>query len=625
MTNFDNWEQKARLIRKLCLTSTTTAGSGHPSSCLSAADIMTVLFESYFRYDLKNPLNITNDRLIFSKGHAAPLFYSLYSMSGGISRDELSTLRKFGSRLEGHPTPSFPFTDAATGSLGQGLSVGAGMALAIQRESQIPNTKYQIPKVYVLLGDGELAEGQNWEAANFASHYKLNNLVAIADINRLAQSQETMFGHQVYEYEQRFRAFGFETIVIDGHNFAEIKEAFDRAGLGHKPFAIIMKTFKGKGVSFMQDADNWHGKALKSEELKKALLELGEVDDSLGFSLKKPPVHITESNAQGVGFSDISPDVITQYKKGDMVGTREVYGSTLAQLGVGDKAIYLLDGDVKNSTYAEDFMRVHPDRFIECFIAEQNMVSVAVGLSRLGLSPFVSTFAAFFTRAADQIRMAALSHANIKFVGSHVGVSIGEDGSSQMGLEDISLFGTITDSIVLQPSDVVSTAKLLGSMANSEGISYMRTQRAKTKVLYDNNETFEIGGSKILRSSDNDEIVVAATGITVHEALKAYEELAKENIFIRIIDCYSIKPVDKATLLKSATETKQNIILTVEDHFEHGGFGDFVLSALSDSNVKVKKLAVNHLSHSGSMSELLKDAKIDSNEIIKIVRGLLAY
>lgn len=619
MTDFTNWEQKARLLRKLCLTSTTEAGSGHPTSCLSAVDAMTVLFDSFFRYDLSNPLNSANDRLIFSKGHASPLFYALYAMAGGLSIDELNTLRKFGSRLEGHPSPAFPYTDAATGSLGQGLSVGAGMAYGIKNsELKIKNS----PKVYVLLGDGELAEGQNWEAANFASHYHLNNLVAIADINRLAQSQETMFGHKVYQYEQRFRAFGFETVIINGHDFAEISEALTRSQTAQKPFAILMKTYKGKGVSFLDDQDSWHGKVLKPGELKKALIELGDIDEPLRFNLKQTEsVSLNEEN--GPMSSTLEDLNMTNFKKGDLVATREVYGSTLADIAKIDETIYLLDGDVKNSTHAEDFMKVYPDRFIECFIAEQNMVSVAVGLSRLGLSPFVSTFAAFFTRAADQIRMAALSHANIKFVGSHAGVSIGEDGSSQMGLEDISLFGTISTSIVLQPSDAVSATKLLVEMAKHKGISYMRTLRPKTEALYEPEEVFEIGKSKILRSGQDDMLTIAATGITVHEAIKAYDALAKENIFIRVIDCYSVKPVDKETLLKSGIETKQKIIITVEDHFEHGGFGDFVLSALSDSGIKVRKMAVDHLSRSGTHDELLKDATIDAAAIVVMVKSLL--
>lgn len=384
MTDYSSWEQKAKLLRVLSLESTSAAGSGHPTSCLSAADLMTVLFDKHFQYDLHNPLNSSNDRLIFSKGHASPLFYALYAMAGAFPLEDLETLRKFESPLEGHPTPRFTYTDAATGSLGQGLSVGAGMAFAMKEQLD--------SKVYVLLGDGELAEGQVWEAANFASYYRLQNLIAIADINRLAQSQETMFGHHVEQYENRFKAFGFETAVIDGHNFKEIEQIFSDAVANRtgKPFIIIAKTDKGHGVSFLQDKDNWHGKALKKDELEKALNELGPVDRSLRFELKKPSAPETEASSQ-------TPHLITiDYEKDTEIATREVYGKELSELGKIDPAIIALDGDVKNSTFSQDFLKDHPRQFIECFIAEQNMVSVAVGLSRMRKKPFVSTFAAFF-------------------------------------------------------------------------------------------------------------------------------------------------------------------------------------------------------------------------------------
>lgn len=611
MTDYSAWEQKANLLRVLSLESTTTAGSGHPTSCLSAADLMAALFDSYFRYNLDNPLNTTNDRLVFSKGHASPLFYALYAMAGAFPLEDLATLRTFNSNLEGHPTPRFKYTDAATGSLGQGLSVGAGMAYAMREQDD--------SKVYVLLGDGELAEGQVWEAANFASYYRLQNLIAIADINRLAQSQETMFGHHVEQYENRFKAFGFQTAVIDGHDFKEIERAFNDAILNRsgKPFVIIAKTDKGHGVSFLQDKDNWHGKALKREELEKALSELGSVDRSLRFELKKPLAPETDETSK-------PPHIISlDYEKGTEIATREVYGKELSELGKTDPAIIALDGDVKNSTFSQDFLKDHPRQFIECFIAEQNMVSVAVGLSRLGKKPFVSTFAAFLTRASDQIRMAALSHADICFTGSHVGVSIGEDGASQMGLEDISLFGTIPESVVVQPSDAVSTAKLLKTLYERKGISYMRTLRPKTPVLYQGDEDFSIGGSKILHQSTADILTVVATGITVVEALKAQEQLEEEGLKIRVVDCYSIKPVDKNTLEKCLQETKLRTIITVEDHFIHGGLGDFVLEALSQSDANIKKLAVDHISRSGTKDELLADARIDAAAIIKAVKSLV--
>lgn len=631
MNDFKNWEQKAKLLRRLSLTSTTAAGSGHPTSCLSAADIMTVLFDRYFAYDLGNPRNPTNDRLLFSKGHAAPLLYALFAVAGAFSFRELGTLRKFGSRLEGHPTPAFPFADVATGSLGQGLSIGAGMAYGMKQSK----LKVQhVPKVYILLGDGELAEGQIWEAANFASYYQLDNLIAIADINSFGQSQKTMFDYHIEEYERRFSAFGFATAVIDGHNFQEIDDAFHAAtqNVTGKPFVILAKTNKGQGISFLQNKANWHGKALKPEELEKAVKELGDVDESLRFTLKRPlviPIQTKQSHQrQTTSFfseGDTHPDaVVSIYKKGDQVSTREVYGKVLASIAEMNPSIYALDGDVKNSTYSKDFLEAHSDRFIECYIAEQNMVSVAVGLSSLQYTPFVSTFAAFFMRAADQIRMAAISRANIRFVGSHAGVSIGEDGPSQMGLEDIAFFGALPESTILQPCDAVSAAKLLTHMSIQSGISYLRTLRPKTPVLYSVSEEFAIGGSKVLRSCENDEMTIAATGITVHEALKAQGELAKEGIAVRVVDCYSIKPVDKATLFTCLKATRHKIIVSVEDHFEHGGLGDFILHAVSDTGAKVYKLAVSHIPRSGMKDELLEDAGISAKHIVQKIKEILA-
>jgi transketolase len=605
-------EQKAKVVRKWCLVSTTEAGSGHPTSCLSAADITTVLFDRYFRYDLDNPLNLYNDHFVLSKGHAAPLLYTLFGMAGAYPLEELKTLRKLGSRFEGHPVPTYKYADAATGSLGQGLSVGAGLALVAKREGYGSKT-------YVLTGDGELAEGQVWEAANFAAHEKLDNLVAILDINRLGQSQETMFGHHIREYVKKFKAFDFEVITINGHNYEEITQALQATQQPTgKPFAIIAKTFKGYGVSFLKNKDGWHGKALKKEELAKALKQLEPIDDNVRFELKKPAQTKLPTTA---GITTASN---SDFDQGKEYATREVFGDVLAKLGEQNKEIYALDGDVMNSTFTQTFKKAHPERFVECYIAEQNMVSVAAGLSRMGKIPFVATFAAFLTRAADQVRMARVSEANIKFVGSHVGVSIGEDGPSQMGLEDISLFGTIPGCVVLQPCDAVSAAQLVSQMMTHDGFAYMRTLRPKTALLYKNEETFDIGGSKVLRQSDDDVLTVAATGITVFEALKAADELQKENISIRVIDCYSIHPVDSATLKKCINETKQKIVITVEDHFEHGGLGDFVAAALSDQLGQVIKMAVQKISQSGTMNELLNDAGIDADHIVGKVRSLLS-
>lgn len=603
--------EKAKLLRKWILVSTTEAGSGHPTSSMSSADLGTVLFDKYFRYDISNPLNPDNDRFILSKGHASPLFYALYGMAGGHPLDELMNLRKFGSRLEGHPSMHYSFTDAATGSLGQGLSIGAGLSYFGKKENRDLKT-------YVFLGDGELAEGQIWEACNFASYYKLDNLIAIADINRLGQSQETMFGSDGEKYADRFKVFGFETIIIDGHDLEEIDKAFAKAvgNKSGKPYAIVAKTKKGKGVSFVEDKDGWHGKTLSKDDLEKALNELGEVDESLRFNLQKPEVTPVQNKP-------ISKSDPISFKQGEEVATREVYGKVLANLAQENPDIYALDGDVKNSTFSMDFLAEFPERFIECYIAEQNMVGVAVGLQRVGKIPFVSTFAAFLTRAFDQIRMAGISHANIKFVGSHAGVSIGEDGPSQMGLEDIAMFMSIPDSVVLHPSDALSTAKLLPKLVSHRGISYLRTLRSKTPVIYSNDEDFAVGGAKIVKKSEKDVLTVVACGITVHEALSAYEDLKKQGVSVRVVDCYSIKPIDKKNLEDSLSETKNRIILTVEDHYESGGLGDAVLSALSTDNAKVYKLAVTKVERSGKSNELLKDAAISSADIVEKVKSLL--
>ena len=608
--SLSNPEEKAKLVRKWCLVSTTEAGSGHPTSCLSAADITTVLFDRYFTYDVNNPLNLLNDHFVLSKGHAAPLLYTLFGMAGAYPLEELKTLRKFGSRFEGHPVPKYKYADAATGSLGQGLSVGAGLALVAKREG------YE-SKTYVLTGDGELAEGQIWEAANFAAHEKLDNLVAILDINRLGQSQETMFGHHIDEYARKFEAFDFEVIEIDGNNYEEINQALQAVQKpSGKPFAIIAKTFKGHGISFLENKDGWHGKALKKEELEKALKELAPINDDLRFQLKKPTQTKSPQQASNKAVTDLS------FEQGKEYATREVFGDVLAKLGEQNKEIYALDGDVMNSTFTQTFKKDHADRFVECYIAEQNMVSVAAGLSRMGKVPFVATFAAFLTRAADQIRMARVSEANIKFVGSHVGVSIGEDGPSQMGLEDISLFGTLPDAVVLQPCDALSTAQLISQMIAYAGFAYMRTLRPKTPLIYKNEDSFLIGGSKVLRQSGNDMLTVAATGITVFEALKAADELQKENISIRVVDCYSIHPIDATTLKKCLGETKQKILITVEDHFEHGGMGDFATAALSGQQGQVIKMAVQTISQSGTMDELLNDAGIDAEHIVAKVKAV---
>jgi len=597
-------KELTKLIRYFILVATTQAGSGHPTSSLSATDLMGVLFfGGFLHYDIKNPDHPNNDRVIFSKGHASPLLYSLYAAAGDVSEKELLTLRKFGSRLEGHPTTAFPHTEAATGSLGQGLSVGVGMALNAKYLDKLPY------KTYVLLGDSEMAEGSQWEAMETASYYKLDNLIGILDINALGQRGETMYGHDTEIYRKRIEAFGWETIVIDGHSIPEIISAYQKANkIQGKPVMIIANTLKGKGVSFIEGKDGWHGKALNKEELTRALTEIGKIDKKLMGEIKKPenllPQNTRPKKSPGQNYNPAIP-----------VATRKAYGNALTRIFADYPNIVVLDAEVGNSTFAEIFKKTYPEYFFEMYIAEQNMAGAALGLSRRGKIPFVSTFSAFMTRAFDQIRMSQYSNANIKFIGSHSGVSIGEDGSSQMGLEDIAMFRTLLESVVLYPSDAYSTEKLVEEAAKHFGNVYIRTTRKDTPVIYTEKDTFPIGGSKVLKQSHKDTVTVIAAGITLFEALAAYDQLAKENIFIRVIDLYSIKPVDIETLRKAAQETRA--LITVEDHFLEGGLGEAVRSALSDVRVPVHMLAVRKMPHSGKPDELLEYEEINQKAIIK--------
>ncbi len=608
----NNLESIARLIRYYCLVMSTEAGSGHPTSSLSATDLMTgLLFGGAFRFDLDNPRMPNNDRLLFSKGHASPLFYSIWAAAGKVTERELLGFRKFHSPLEGHPTPAFRYTEAATGSLGQGLSIGLGMALNAKYIDKLPY------RTYVLLGDSEMAEGSQWEALEVAAHYKLNNLVGIMDVNRLGQRGETMYGHDLAVYKNRVSSFGWEPIVIDGHHLPQILTAFKQAAEARdRPVMIIAKTLKGKGVSFIEDKNGWHGKTLNKEELQRALAELGIVDKTLVGQITKPEELKPAEQKAGI-LRQVS------YASNASVATRHAYGTALERIFPLFPDMIVLDAEVSNSTYAELFKAKYPERFFEMFIGEQNMVGTALGLSIRGKIPFVSTFAAFLTRAFDQIRMSQYSLANIKFCGSHAGVSIGEDGSSQMGLEDIAMFRTLQNSAVLYPSDAVSTEKLVEAMAKQSGIAYLRTTRQATPILYRNDEAFWIGGSKVLRSSNKDVATVVGAGITVHEALKAYEELKKAGTMIRIIDLYSIKPIDAATLARSADDT--GAVITVEDHVAEGGIGEAVRSALSEHPVSVYALAVRRVPKSGKPEELLDFEDISKNAIVakvKEIRGL---
>ncbi|MBI2929972.1 MAG: transketolase [Verrucomicrobia bacterium] len=599
----------ANQLRIHSIAATTAAGSGHPTSCCSAAELVAALFFGHMRYDPKDPRHPNNDRFILSKGHAAPLLYAAWAEAGLIPTSELLRLRELGSDLEGHPTPRLPFVDVATGSLGQGLSVGVGMALAARLDQLDFRT-------YVLLGDGECAEGSVWEAASLAGIQQLTNLIAIVDVNRLGQSQATAFGHDLEVYRKRFAAFNWRTEVIDGHDVEEILEVLAAVGLGTQPLVLLAKTRKGAGVSFTDDQDGWHGKALSKDEAARAIAELQPKAKSASDVPIPTPSPLPPPAAEApANYPPLS------YQKGALVATREAYGNALARLGEFDPRIVALDGDTKNSTFAERFNKKFPDRFFECFIAEQNMVGVAIGLGARGKIPFASTFAAFFTRAADQIRMAGHSQANLKLAGSHVGVSIGEDGGSQMGLEDLALMRAVGGSTVLYPSDAVCAERLVEQAVQHRGIVFIRTSRPKTPVLYDASEQFPIGGAKVLRQSAGDKVTVVAAGVTLFEALKAADALAREGIGITVIDAYSVKPL-AADVIRAAAQATGNLVLTVEDHYPEGGLGDAVAGELSKHGVRVHKLAVCSLPRSGKPEELLARYELDAAAIVRTVKAL---
>ncbi len=743
MTSLEHLKALCVQVRRYILTATTQASSGHPTSSLSAVELMTTLFfGGFLQQDVNEFQNIHNDRVIFSKGHASPLLYSLYTTAGVLSQKELMTLRKFGSPLQGHPTPDLPFVDVATGSLGQGLSVGVGMALAMKNiasKSQILNLKSQsnpnlkipkekndlefkvsdlgftkiLPRVFVLLGDSEMAEGQNWEAMTVASKYKLGNLVGILDVNRLGQRGETLLGWDIHTYQKRIESFGWKTVVIeDGHNLKEISSIFNDqfSKFDQRPLMFIAKTIKGKGCSIWENKNGWHGKPLTKEQLPAALKELGKVDFTLKGSIKKPqilklkPQSNSESqilNAKKRELFQITQKLTSYYLKPmhppvknyqlptanyqlqNSYSTREAFGDSLSDLGENHKNIVVLDAETANSTYEDKFEKKYPERFFEMYIAEQNMVSTALGFSKMGYIPFVSTFAAFFTRAFDQIRMTQYSISTynaqrisrnaqtiknvtryaihdtrdvvdltLNIVGSHAGVSIGEDGSSQMGLEDIAMMRSIRESTILYPSDAVSAYKLTQEMAAHPGINYMRTTRMKTPIIYDEREEFKIGGLKIHQSkvkdphfakasrgeqyiwskpqtinyklqTNNYRAVIIAAGITLHEALKAQTQLAEKGISVIVVDLYSIKPMDEKTITKLAQQT--NHIVVVEDHYPGGGIGEAISSVLT-ANYKLR--AINyHFSHlcvrkppcSGTPEELLRYEEIDAEEIVKSI------
>ncbi|MEU8861978.1 transketolase [Streptomyces umbrinus] len=578
------------------------AGSGHPTSSMSAADLLAVLFANHLRYDFDRPAHPGNDRFILSKGHASPLMYAAYKAAGAINDTELMTFRRLGSRLEGHPTPRrLPWVETATGSLGQGLPVGVGIALSGKRLDRVGY------RVWVLCGDSEMAEGSVWEAAEHAGYEHLDNLTAIVDVNRLGQRGPTRHGHDLDAYARRFQAFGWHTVEVDGHDVDAIDRAYREAvATVGQPTAIIARTLKGKGVASVQDREGLHGKPLPDAE--EAIAELGGVRD-LRVEVRQPPA-ARMLHAVRAGHLELP-----RYETGDEVATRNAYGQALAALGTARGDVVALDGEVSDSTRAEFFAKEHPDRFFECYIAEQQLVAAAVGLAARGWVPYVSTFAAFLTRAHDFVRMASVSGAGINLVGSHAGVAIGQDGPSQMGLEDLAMFRAVHGSTVLYPCDGNQTAKLVAEMAGCEGVRYLRTSRGEMPVLYGPNEEFPVGGSKVLRASPQDRLTVVAAGVTVHEALKAADALAADGISVQVIDLYSVKPVDRRALREAAERT--GCLLTVEDHHEEGGLGDAVLDAFLDGRPvpRLVRLAVRTMPGSASPEEQLHAAGIDAESI----------
>ena len=605
-------------LRVNSVRSSTSAGSGHPTSSMSAADLMAVLVSRHLRYDWDDPHRPGNDHLIFSKGHASPLLYSIYKAVGVVSDEELMTgYRRFGSRLEGHPTPVLPWVDVATGSLGQGLPNAVGVALAGKYLEELPY------RIWVLCGDSEMAEGSIWEALDKASYYKLSNLVAIVDVNRLGQRGPTEHEWDTEAYRRRVTAFGARAFVIDGHDVAAIDRALGQAGevSGEQPTVILARTLKGRGFSEVEDKENWHGKPLPPEMAERAVIELGG-ERNLLVRGPVPDEATPRHPARANGAAEIK---LPAYDLGQKVATRKAYGDALTAIGVRPDVV-AMDGEVSNSTFADEFAKAYPERYFEMFIAEQQMVAAAVGFAVRGYRPFASTFAAFFTRAYDFIRMAAISRASIRLVGSHAGVEIGADGPSQMALEDLAMLRAVHGSTVLYPSDATSAAALTAAMADLEGISYMRTTRGAYPVLYAAAETFPVGGAKVLRSADSDQVTLIGAGVTLHACLAAADELAGQGVSARVIDLYSVKPVDTATLTGAAAATRGRLVIA-EDHHPEGGLGSAVIAALTGegrTDLAVVHLAVREMPGSGTSQELLDASGISAPHIAEAARRLLA-
>jgi transketolase len=616
LAGLDELRDLGQQLRVDSIRASTAAGSGHPTSSMSAADLLAVLVGRHLRYDWEDPANAANDHLIFSKGHASPLLYAVYKAVGVVSDDELMTgYRRLHSRLEGHPTPALPWVDVATGSLGQGLPDGVGVALAGKYLDELPY------RVWVLCGDSEMAEGSMWEAIDKASYYHLSNLVAIVDVNRLGQRGPTELSWDLDAYARRVEAFGARALQIDGHDVAAIDAALADAGAmsGDRPTVVLARTRKGRGFSEVEDRENWHGKPLPAEMAERAIVELG---GERHLTVRGPtPEGPSQPSRPDRGSADVT---VPRYERGAKVATRKAYGETLAAIGAWPDVV-AMDGEVSNSTHAEDFANAHPERYFEMFIAEQQLVAAAVGFSVRGYVPFASSFAAFFTRAYDFLRMAAISKANIRLAGSHAGVEIGADGPSQMALEDLAMLRAVHGSTVLYPSDATSTAALVKAMADREGVVYMRTTRGAYPVLYDASEQFPIGGSKLVRSSPADQVTLIGAGVTLHECLAAAESLASEGVSSRVIDLYSVKPIDTATLVAAAGDTRRLVV--VEDHHPEGGLASAVLEALAGAgrlDVAVASLAVRELPGSGTPAELLDEAGISARHIADSARSLLA-
>ncbi len=599
----------AAQLRVDSIRSSTAAGSGHPTSSLSAADLLAVLISRHLRYDWRDPENPANDHLIFSKGHASPLLYSVFKAVGVVSDEELvNTYRRFGSRLEGHPTPVLPWVDVATGSLGQGLPIGVGVALAGQSLDRLPF------HVWVLCGDSEMAEGSMWEALDKGGFYGLRNLTAIVDVNRLGQRGPTELQWDLPAYQRRVEAFGWQATVVNGHDLRAIDEALAQVRQADRPTAVLARTVKGKGVPEVENQPGWHGRPLPPDMAERAVAALGGVRQIHVAGPLPGPVSPTARAAAA------EPVMLPRYGKGDKVATRKAYGDALVALGSRHDVV-VLDGEVSNSTYADEFAKAYPDRYFEMFIAEQQMVAAAVGLQVRGYRPFASTFAAFFSRAYDFVRMAGISRANVRLSGSHAGVEIGADGPSQMGLEDLAQMRAVNGSTVLYPSDAVSCAALVAQMADRTGVNYLRTTRGAYPVLYDSQERFPVGGSKQLRGSDHDDVTLIGAGVTVHNCLAAADQLTEQGLRVRIIDLYSIKPIDREALINAAHVTEGRLVI-VEDHHPEGGIGEAVLNALAGEPLRPIHLAVRGLPTSGTPTELMDAAGIGVTAIVEAVRSL---